>query len=298
MSTPNSAADDPFDLARFLRAQEEHYATALAELRRGRKATHWMWFIFPQFAGLGESAISRRFAIQSLEEARAYLAHPVLGGRLVTCMQTLLDGDSRSARAVLGFPDDLKLRSCATLFELVADPESVFARVLEEFFGGDRDAETVRLVGAVGVRAHSTAIDVIALDLEGTLISNVVSQFPRAGLFEFLETCRELAPRVELYTTVPERVARPVLERLCDEGTAPAWFAGIPLVSWTGDVKDLRFVIGVDASRVVLVDDMPIVVHPAQRGQYIEVAGFAPPFTQDDGELLRVAALLRSRHPS
>ena len=129
-----------FDLARFTAAQERVYDQALAELRAGRKESHWMWFIFPQFEGLGESPTSRRFAIRSLEEARAYLDDPVLGPRLLECSHALLGLAGLSASAIFGYPDDMKLRSSMTLFELAAPPRSVFTRVIEKYFGGERDA--------------------------------------------------------------------------------------------------------------------------------------------------------------
>src|SRR5512140_1047532 len=136
---------DPFDLRRFLTAQEGVYAAALAELRAGRKRTHWMWFVLPQFQGLGSSPTARRFAISSLDEARAYLDHPVLGARLRECADVLIGLPGRNASDVFGYPDDLKLHSSMTIFDLVAAPGSVFGRVLEKYFGGERDGVTIRL---------------------------------------------------------------------------------------------------------------------------------------------------------
>ena len=138
--------EDSFDLVRFLQAQEGDYQTALSELRSGRKQSHWMWYIFPQFEGLGLSAISRRYSIKSRAEAEAYLAHPILGPRLVECAQAALDVNGRSALELFGSPDDLKLRSSATLFALVSPPDSVFQRVLDKYFQGERDARTIALV--------------------------------------------------------------------------------------------------------------------------------------------------------
>lgn len=140
-------SDDPHDLNRFVRAQEHDYARALAEIRSGRKRTHWMWFVFPQLDGLGFSETARRYAIRSLEEARVYLAHPVLGPRLVECAEAVLTVQGGSAREILGAPDDLKLRSCATLFAEVAPAGSVFRRVLEAYFGGEADGRTLALLG-------------------------------------------------------------------------------------------------------------------------------------------------------
>jgi uncharacterized protein (DUF1810 family) len=131
-----------------VRAQEPDYDDALAEIRRGRKRTHWMWYIFPQVAGLGHSPMSRRYSIQGIEEARAYLRHPVLGRRLVECCEVLLAVPNLSAYDIMGSPDDLKLRSCATLFDVVS-PGDVFAKLLEKFFDGVPDEATLRLLRAV-----------------------------------------------------------------------------------------------------------------------------------------------------
>lgn len=139
--------DDPYNLDRFVRAQEDDYAQALSELARGRKRTHWMWYVFPQIGGLGSSPTSREYSIKTLEEARAYLEHPVLGPRLAECCETLLRIAGRSATEIFGFPDDLKLRSSATLFARVSPRGSVFERVLERYFDGEPDAATLRLLG-------------------------------------------------------------------------------------------------------------------------------------------------------
>lgn len=140
--------DDPFELSRFLSAQEGGvYSRALDELKRGSKRSHWMWFIFPQIAGLGSSATSRHYAIRSAGEARAYLAHPELGARLRECASTLLSLEGRSASQVFGYPDDLKLKSSMTLFEAVSEEGSLFSRVLEKYYGGERDAATLGLLG-------------------------------------------------------------------------------------------------------------------------------------------------------
>jgi uncharacterized protein (DUF1810 family) len=140
--------DDPHDLRRFLAAQDGGgtYERALAELRAGRKTSHWMWFVFPQLAGLGQSAMSRRYAIGSLEEARAYLAHPVLGPRLRECSQALLSHPDRSAAEILGGIDAVKLRSSMTLFAAADPAEPLFAGVLAQFCAGARDRETERLL--------------------------------------------------------------------------------------------------------------------------------------------------------
>ncbi len=137
-------SEDPFHLERFVAAQEAAYANALAEIRAGRKQTHWMWFTFPQLEGLGSSENARFYGITGPDEARAYLAHPVLGPRLLEISQAMLGVAGKSAYEVLGSPDDMKLRSCATLFAAVSPPGSVFRLILTRFFAGERDPETVR----------------------------------------------------------------------------------------------------------------------------------------------------------
>jgi uncharacterized protein (DUF1810 family) len=142
-----TGADDRYDLARFVRAQERDYGQALSEIRSGRKRSHWMWYVFPQFDGLGFSSTSRRYAIRSAAEAEAYLRHPVLGPRLVEIAEATAGIEGRSAFEVFGSPDDMKLRSCATLFAKVSPPGSVFERLLARYFGSEPDAETLRLLG-------------------------------------------------------------------------------------------------------------------------------------------------------
>jgi uncharacterized protein (DUF1810 family) len=137
---------DPHDLDRFVRAQEDDYEQALAEIRAGRKRSHWMWYIFPQIDGLAFSSTSKYYAIKGVEEARAYLDHPVLGPRLRECAEAALQVEGRSAREIFGSPDDLKLRSCATLFASVSPPDSVFDRVLAKYYEGGRDERTLRLL--------------------------------------------------------------------------------------------------------------------------------------------------------
>jgi uncharacterized protein (DUF1810 family) len=137
---------DPHDLARFVAAQEHDYAGALSEIRAGRKRSHWMWYVFPQYTGLGYSEMSQRYAIKSLAEARAYLDHPVLGPRLVACAEAALSVVGRTATEVFGSPDDVKLKSSATLFAAVSPAVSVFERLLDKYFAGDRDAATLRLI--------------------------------------------------------------------------------------------------------------------------------------------------------
>lgn len=129
---------DRFNLQRFLKAQDPVLAEVVAELRSGRKRTHWMWFIFPQVAGLGFSPTSQFYAIGSVEEARAYLDHPVLGRRLRQCVAFLLAGESSSAFTVFGQPDTMKFQSSLTLFAGISEPESVFDQALEKFYKGER----------------------------------------------------------------------------------------------------------------------------------------------------------------
>ena len=138
---------DPFDLRRFVRAQEGIYDDALAELKRGQKRTHWMWFIFPQIDGLAHSATSKYYAIKGLEEARGYLSHPVLGARLVECAEAVLAVEGRSVSEIFGYPDDLKLRSSMTLFAQAAGPGSVFVRFLDKYLRGEQDVRTLQLLG-------------------------------------------------------------------------------------------------------------------------------------------------------
>jgi uncharacterized protein (DUF1810 family) len=140
--------DDAHNLARFLDAQTPVYEQVLDELRAGRKRSHWIWFIFPQIAGLGHSAMSERYAIASLDEAQAYMAHPVLGARLRECSESVLAVQDRSIHEIFGSPDDMKFHSCMTLFNRAAPAETVFARCLKKYFEGEVDAQTLRLLDA------------------------------------------------------------------------------------------------------------------------------------------------------
>ena len=140
---------DPFDLARFTSAQDAVYDRALAEIRNGDKRSHWMWFIFPQIDGLGFSSTAKRYAIKSAKEARQYLAHAVLGPRLLECAEAVLAVEGRSAFDIFGSPDDLKLKSCMTLFESVAGRDSVFGRVLDKYYQGKRDTKTQEILAAM-----------------------------------------------------------------------------------------------------------------------------------------------------
>ena len=138
---------DGFDLDRFVRAQAPVYAEALAELEAGRKRSHWMWFVFPQLVQLGRSETARFYGIGSADEARAYLAHPLLGARLRECCAALMRHRGERPEAMLGSIDALKLRSSMTLFEAVAEDPAPFAAVLESFYAGQRDGATMELLG-------------------------------------------------------------------------------------------------------------------------------------------------------
>lgn len=137
---------DPFDLDRFVMAQAPMYDIALAELIGGRKVTHWMWFIFPQLRGLGRSSMAHRFGIASLDEARAYLGHPVLGPRLRECVAAVVDSGETDLGLIFGSPDDMKFRSSMTLFALAAEEDNDFRRALEKLNAGREDEATVALL--------------------------------------------------------------------------------------------------------------------------------------------------------
>lgn len=138
-------SDDPFDLARFVDAQDRVYPAVLAELRAGRKQSHWIWFVFPQLRGLGRSPTAQRFGVASLAEAQAYLNHPVLRARLEECADALLTHRDRTAHEILGSPDDLKVRSSMTLFARAGGPDACRA-VLDAFYDGDEDTATLELL--------------------------------------------------------------------------------------------------------------------------------------------------------
>lgn len=134
------------ELERFVRAQQDHYAQALAELAAGRKRTHWIWYVLPQLRELGRSAMAREFGIRDRDEAAAYLAHPLLGPRLVACVQAMLAHTDQSAVAILGEIDAMKFRSCLTLFAQVAGDAPCFAEALDAFYRGQPDPQTLRLL--------------------------------------------------------------------------------------------------------------------------------------------------------
>jgi uncharacterized protein (DUF1810 family) len=143
--------DDPYDLRRFVEAQAPVYHDVLVELRAGRKQSHWMWFVFPQIAGLGRSGTARFYAISSLAEVRAYLDHPVLGVRLRECTELILAVEGRSAHEIFGSPDDLKFRSSMTLFaEAAPREETLFQAALDKFFGGEPDQRTFEILRSQG----------------------------------------------------------------------------------------------------------------------------------------------------
>lgn len=137
---------DAFDLQRFLQAQERDHEAVLDELRAGRKRSHWIWYVFPQIAGLGSSAMSQKYAISSCEEARAYAEHPVLGPRLRECTQLVLDVQGRTAEQIFPYPDDLKFRSCMTLFARCAADPALFRAALDKYFGGEPDPRTLEIL--------------------------------------------------------------------------------------------------------------------------------------------------------
>jgi uncharacterized protein (DUF1810 family) len=135
------------DLKRFLDAQGRDYPTALAEIRGGRKRSHWMWYIFPQINGLGYSSTAKFYAIKDVTEAENYLKHPVLGARLIEISNALLEIEGRTAHEILGSPDDLKLKSCMTLFGALENTNPVFQKVLDKYYNGAKDAQTLNLIG-------------------------------------------------------------------------------------------------------------------------------------------------------
>jgi uncharacterized protein (DUF1810 family) len=150
MINPNDSnvVDDPFHLNRFVRAQANDYEQALLEIKSGQKRTHWMWYILPQFDGLAFSSTSKYYSIKSITEATAYLGHPVLGPRLIECAEAVMGIEGRTAREIFGSPDDLKLRSCATLFAYILPGGSVFDRLLTKYYSDGRDDKTLRLLVA------------------------------------------------------------------------------------------------------------------------------------------------------
>jgi len=146
MRTADSRSADAFDLQRFVEAQARDYDSAVRELKSGRKRSHWIWYIFPQIAGLGSSAMSQKYAISSCDEARAYAEHSVLSPRLRECTQLVLDVQGRTAEQIFPYPDDLKFRSCMTLFERCAADPAIFRAALDKYFGGKPDPLTLEIL--------------------------------------------------------------------------------------------------------------------------------------------------------
>jgi uncharacterized protein (DUF1810 family) len=140
------AVADPFYLDRFLQAQKNIYPQVIQELRSGTKTGHWMWFIFPQFIGLGQTPLSRTYAIKTLDEARAYVQHPVLGQRLQECTELVIAVDGKSAHTIFGHPDDLKFRSSMTLFLRAAPEIDLFQRAINKYYDGEQDVRTLELL--------------------------------------------------------------------------------------------------------------------------------------------------------
>jgi uncharacterized protein (DUF1810 family) len=133
-------------LNRFVSAQQDIYAQAVKELHSGKKTTHWMWFIFPQIDGLGHSPTAKYYSVKNIEEAKEYAAHPVLGKRLLECCNILLETNGSSADEIFGYPDNLKLKSCLTLFNYVATGQQVFGELLKKYFGGEKDEQTLSIL--------------------------------------------------------------------------------------------------------------------------------------------------------
>lgn len=135
-----------YNLQRFITAQQNDYPAALAEIKQGRKRSHWMWYIFPQIAGLGFSETSKYYALKNIEETQAYLNHPILGSRLIEICTGLLKLPASNATPIFGTPDDLKLRSCVTLFAALPSTNQVFQQVLDKFFNGEADKNTLKII--------------------------------------------------------------------------------------------------------------------------------------------------------
>ncbi len=134
------------DLERFVEAQQNIYQQVLKELRNGKKTSHWMWFIFPQIEGLGYSSTAKYYSIKNIKEAKEYLAHPVLGSRLLECFNILLNIKNKTADDIFGYPDNLKLKSCITLFHFISPQENVFEKALQKYFFGGQDEKTISIV--------------------------------------------------------------------------------------------------------------------------------------------------------
>ena len=138
--------NDRFNLTRFIEAQDGVYSDVLHELKRGRKTGHWIWYIFPQVSGLGHSEESERYSISCINEARAYVDHPILGARLLECIELVMNVEGKSERQILGYPDDLKFRSCITLFSIVDEANSIYRCALDKYFDGEPDPKTLKAI--------------------------------------------------------------------------------------------------------------------------------------------------------
>jgi uncharacterized protein (DUF1810 family) len=152
-SPARNEREDQFDLDRFVSAQRDSYDAALSEVTKGQKRSHWMWYIFPQLRGLGHSSTSQLYGISGVDEAHAYLSHEVLGPRLIAVCEAALAVEGRSATEIFGKPDDMKLRSCATLFAHVSKTDSVFHKILNKYFHGNSDQRTLQLIARNTPRA-------------------------------------------------------------------------------------------------------------------------------------------------
>ena len=149
VSNQNNIENDPFNLERFVIAQMGVYPSALSEIQNGRKKGHWMWFVFPQLRGLGRSSLSSNFGLSGREEAMAYMGHKILGPRLTQISQALLENGNRPLHSIVSFPDDLKLLSCATLFDYVLESQNVFMIIIDQFFNGQKDTVTLHLISPI-----------------------------------------------------------------------------------------------------------------------------------------------------
>ena len=146
MNDKNKFAEIDNDLRRFLQAQQNIYPQVLKELQNGKKTSHWMWFIFPQIEGLGHSSTAKYYSIKSIIEAKEYVAHPVLGKRLLKCIDIILNINSKTADEIFGYPDNLKLRSSMTLFNFAAPEHKVFGDLLKKYFAGEEDQKTLGII--------------------------------------------------------------------------------------------------------------------------------------------------------
>ncbi|MGI8580627.1 MAG: DUF1810 domain-containing protein [Chitinophagaceae bacterium] len=146
MNDKNKFSEIDNDLRRFLQAQQNIYPQVLKELQSGKKTSHWMWFIFPQIEGLGHSSTAKYYSIKTIEEAKEYLGHPILGNRLLQCSNIIVGIENKNVDEIFGYPDNMKLRSCMTLFNFISPEQRVFADVLEKYFSGEEDGQTLSIL--------------------------------------------------------------------------------------------------------------------------------------------------------